>query len=43
VIDFGSTDMVPHIVARKTAPVALRIFVRHPKKTFATKSATNGH
>src|ERR1700736_3094982 len=27
----------------RNAPAALRIFARHPKKTFATISARNGH
>ena len=31
--------MVPHVAARKTA-AALKIFVRYPKKTFATISET---
>jgi hypothetical protein len=42
VIDCGSFDMVPHSAARKT-PAVLTILVRHPKKTFATKSALFGH
>ena len=28
--------MVPHVAAHKTPSAALGIFVRHPKKTFAT-------
>src|SRR5258705_12451745 len=35
--------MVPHVAARKTHQRALRIFVRHPKKTFATISARSGY
>src|SRR5882762_2244082 len=34
--------MVPHVAARKNASAALRIFVRHPKKTFSTISARSG-
>ena len=40
-MDFGSTDMVPHVAARKRS-AALRNFVRPPKKTFATISARTG-
>jgi hypothetical protein len=34
--------MVPHIAARRNASAALRIFVRPPKKTFATLFAKSG-
>ena len=43
VIDFGSTDMVPHIAARKTHQWLLEFSFDTPKKTFATKSAQSGH
>jgi hypothetical protein len=39
----GPHDVVPHVAHVLHASAPLKIFVRHPKKTFATELAVTGH